>query len=365
MDDFNNSTDNSSQNSIPEINNPKNEKRVINYNTNYNTNYDNNRGGKNGKGCLFAFIIALVIVIGFIVIGLAAVGTVASVLMPSAPAVEEAADEPYIGLIDISGTIQEGSSGYMSGDSYNHSWTLNCIDEFKNDEYNKAIIIYINSPGGGVYESDELYNKLLDYKNETGRPVFAYMAQEAASGGLFAAMAADEITANRMTLTGSIGVIMSSLDLTGLYDKLGIKSNEIVSGENKDMFTNMTDEQRAILQSIVDEYYGYFVEAVADGRGLDKEYVKQIADGRVYTATQAKEIGLIDNVGTYDDMVNEILSRSEFQDCEIYSFTPYENTFVDYLLQQIGIGSKTEDSALSEAYNAINGGKKRLEISYK
>lgn len=362
MDEFNNGV-NKEPEKLPD-NKENKEKRIINYNTNYNTNYDNNRG-KKSKGCLFAFIIALVVVIGFIVVGLAAVGTVAAVLMPGTQEAEETASGPYIGLIDISGTIQEESSGYMSSSSYDHSWTLSCIENFKNDSDNKGIIVYINSPGGGVYESDELYNTLLDYKNETGRPVFAYMAQEAASGGLFAAMAADEITANRMTLTGSIGVIMSSTDLTGLYDKLGIKTNEIVSGKNKDMFSNMNDEQRAILQSIVDEYYEYFVDAVADGRGLDRDYVKQIGDGRVYTAKQAKEIGLIDNVGTYDDMINDILSRNEFQNCEIYSYTQYKNTIIDYVLQQLGFSAKARNGVLSEAYDAIDGGKNRLEVSFK
>ncbi len=337
------------------------EKRVVNYNTNYNTNYNNNKKEKK-SGCFYAFILVLVALVGVIIIFCGMIGAVASIFS-SDMVPEEYNDYPYIGLIDISGTIQESYDGYPVEGTYSHAWVLDSVDSYAEDEYNKALILYINSPGGGIYESDELYNKLMDYKEETGRPVYAYMAQEAASGGLYVAMAADEIIANRMTLTGSIGVIMSSMDLTGLYEKLGIETRDITSGENKDMFTDMNDEQQAILQQMIDEYYGYFVEVVSDSRALDEGYVREISDGRVYTATQAKELGLIDSIMTYDEFIDYVLHKSELQDCDIFSYEYYNDDFVNYILRYIGFKSEvSEPSALTEAKELMNKGKLSAEF---
>jgi len=338
------------------------EKRVVNYNTNYNTNYNNDKKSKK-SGCFYAFILGLVALVGAIIIFCGFIGVVASIFSPE-PVEEEYNNYPYIGYIDITGTIEESYDGYPVEGTYSHAWVLDCIDSYAEDDFNKAIILYINSPGGGIYESDELYNKLIDYKEETGRPVYAYMAQEAASGGLYAAMAADEISANRMTLTGSIGVIMSSMDLTGLYEKLGIETRDIVSGDNKDMFTDMNAEQEAILQQMIDEYYGYFVEVVSEGRGLDESYVRSISDGRVYTATQAKELGLIDSVCTYDEFIDNILAKPELQDCEIFSYEYYEDDFMNYILRYIGFKSEvSEPSALAEVKELANKG--RISAEFK
>ena len=127
------------------------------------------------------------------------------------------------------------------------------LERLIDDENNKGILLYINSPGGGTYESDEMYLELKKYKEKTGRPIYAYYAQTAASGALYISMAADEIYANRMTMTGSIGVIMQNYDASGLMEKLGIKSDNIVSGRNKGMggYDGLTDEQKQILQSMV------------------------------------------------------------------------------------------------------------------
>ena len=331
------------------------EKRIVNYNTNYNTNYTNEKSKKK-SGCFYAFIIVLVALIGAIVIFCGIIGAVASIFTVSEEPEADFSPYPYVGVLDISGTIQESYDGYPVDGRYSHSWALNCVDRYADDNLNRGIILYINSPGGGIYESDELYKKLIDYKEETGRPVYAYMAQEAASGGLYVAMAADEIMANRMTLTGSIGVIMSSLDLTGLYEKFGIEENTIVSGKNKDMFSNMGSEQEAILQQMIDEYYGYFVEIVSESRGLEESYVREISDGRVYTAKQAKELGLIDSIGTYDEFIDYVFSNPELEDCDMFAYEYYDSAyFIDYILRYIGFSAKTEDaSTLSEVKSLIN-----------
>lgn len=217
-----------------------------------------------------------------------------------------------IDVIYVEGTIAEGQT------AYNHVWTLNRIDALMDNESNKGVMLYVNSPGGGIYESDELYLKLKEYKEKTGRPVYAYMAQTAASGGLYVCMAADKIYANRMTMTGSIGVIMSLTDTTGLQKLIGIKSENIVSGKNKAMGNPLTDEQREILQGLIDESYEIFVDVVAEGRGLDTETVKKLADGRVYSPNQAKELGLIDEIADFDTAVSQMKDENGLEDCELY-----------------------------------------------
>ena len=130
---------------------------------------------------------------------------------------------------------------------------LNKIDYLISDSYNKGIILYIDSGGGGTYESDEMYLALKRYKEETGRPIYAYYGPTAASGAVYISMAADEIYANRMSMLGSIGVRMTYYNTKELMDKLGVKEISITSGRNKTMMSSMeelTDEQRAILSEI-------------------------------------------------------------------------------------------------------------------
>lgn len=215
--------------------------------------------------------------------------------------------EDFVGVVNVVGTIQasSGSSSWSSsGDEYNHDLNMNYIDQLMENDNNKGILLYIDSPGGTVYESDELYLKLLEYKEVTGRPVYAYFASQACSGGYYIAMAADKIYANRNCWTGSIGVIVSLTNCKKLYDKLGIKEIDITSGENKAMGSaglDLTDEQYDILQSLVDEAYEQFTGIVSEGRGMDIATVKKLADGRIYSALQAKDAGLVDEVGLLED----------------------------------------------------------------
>ncbi len=246
--------------------------------------------------------------------------------------VDDATGE-YIGVIHVEGTISE--SGTSSG--YNHYYLLNSIDDMAKDDNNKGIIIYMNTPGGSVYASDELYFAIKDYKEQTNRPVYSSMQSMGASGGYYVSAPCDKIYANRNCFTGSIGVTMGEIyDVTGLMDKLGIKSEAITSGRNKAMGSEtqeMTEEQREIFQGLVDEAYDQFTEIVAEGRNMDIEKVRELADGRIYTAKQAKENGLIDEVGTYDDCVNAMIVDSALgADVEILDFWPAEEmTFLSYL----------------------------------
>ncbi|MDF2612418.1 MAG: signal peptide peptidase SppA, type [Clostridia bacterium] len=234
-----------------------------------------------------------------------------------------------IDVIYVEGVIGEQSSIFGEA-TYNHTWTIDQIDELMYTESNKAILLYVNSPGGGVYESDELYLKLKEYKEVTGRPVYAYMAQTAASGGYYICMAADKVYANRMTMTGSIGVIMSIMDTSELEKKIGIKTENIVSGKNKAMGNPLTDEQRGILQSMIDETYNIFVQIVSENRGLSVDKTKELADGRIYTATQAKALNLIDEVGDFNAAVSDLKETYELQNSEVYDVIN-EQTFFDEL----------------------------------
>ena len=217
----------------------------------------------------------------------------------------ELPNKDFVGVINIEGEIGASSSNSLTSDStYNHDFYLKYIEKMEKSDKNKGILLYVDSLGGAVYESDEMYLKLMEYKEKTKRPIWAYFASQACSGGYYISMAADKIYANRNCWTGSIGVIVSLTNCKKLYDKLGIKEIDITSGKNKAMGSQgleLTKEQRGILQSLVDEAYDQFVGIVADGRKMDKSAVKKIADGRIYSAKQAKEINLVDEVGSLKD----------------------------------------------------------------
>lgn len=246
----------------------------------------------------------------------------------------------YIGILYVEGTIMKSQTdtfGIPIG--YQHRWTLDQIDSMKSDNLNTGIIIYVDSPGGGVYESDELYLALENYKKETGRPVYSYMGSMAASGGYYISCASDKIFANRNTWTGSIGVTIGTLyDISGLLENYGVKSVTITSGKNKAMgdFTKpMSAEQLGIFQTLVNEAYDQFVGIVANGRKMDIETVKKIADGRIYTSKQAKDLGLIDNIGTLDDAIADIKATYELQDSEVVDITYVDTTLMGKLFTRI------------------------------
>lgn len=213
----------------------------------------------------------------------------------------ELPEKEFIGVINIVGEIgaSSGANYWNTGTAYNHDLYMKYVDEMEHSDFNKGIFLYVNSPGGTVYESDELYLKLKEYKEVTNRPIWAYFGSQACSGAYYISMAADEIRANRNCWTGSIGVIISLTNIKGLYDKLGIKEIDIASGKNKTMGSaglDMTKEQEGLLQGMVDEAYDQFVGIVAEGRGMQESKVRELADGRIYTAKQALENGMIDEI---------------------------------------------------------------------
>jgi protease-4 len=164
-----------------------------------------------------------------------------------------------------------------------------------------AVVLRINSPGGTAAASQEVYQEALRFK-ESGKPLVASFSDVAASGGYWVACAADRIVANAASITGSIGVIMEVTNLQELFRMLGMDREVIKSGEHKDIgsaLRPMTEEERTILQAMVDDIFEQFVTVVAEGRNLDSERVRELADGRVFTGRQAQELGLVDQLGDF------------------------------------------------------------------
>jgi protease-4 len=252
-------------------------------------------------------------------------------------------NKDYIATIFVEGVIARGNyDSWGNPYGYQHSFTLKEIDRLKGDPNNRGLVIFVDSPGGGVYESDELYLKIKEYREWTGNPVYAAMASMAASGGYYVSAPADKIFANRNCWTGSIGVTIGTLiDISGFLDNYGIKTTTIASGSNKSIgsyFDPLTKEQREILQAIVDEAFDQFADIVEEERGLTRGAENEIADGRIYTARQAKELGLIDEVGTYKDAIDDMKLEYFLSDCDVVEIRYTYRSWLSYLLGGINLG---------------------------
>jgi len=177
------------------------------------------------------------------------------------------------------------------------------INAAQEDDNVKAILLQVNTPGGGAFASKVIYNELKDFR-ASGKVLVVQMLDTAASGGYFISAPADEIVASNLTMTGSIGVIMSGMDFTELYEKLGIKEIAVVNTEGNlkasKGLEDETSEAYKVLQSVLDDTYDDFVSVVAEGRNMPKSQVIELADGRVYSGKQAKELGLVDTIGEFD-----------------------------------------------------------------
>lgn len=230
----------------------------------------------------------------------------------------EIPDHDYIAVLDIDGTISKND-----GVTYDQQYLLDSMNKFMNDSYNKGLILHIDSPGGAVYQIDELYQKLIEYKETTNRPVYAAIESYAASGGYYEACAADQIYANRNAITGSIGVIMGEfLDVSELLDHLGVDVTYITSGANKAMgssYQPMTEEQKSIYQSICDESYQRFVDIIVNSRNMEEITVRKLADGRIYTATQALNHGLIDGIESFEDTVERMIHDLGYETIDVWN----------------------------------------------
>ena len=221
-------------------------------------------------------------------------------------------EEPFVAKLKVEGAIAADSGVSLAGGgSYNHQALLNELDALIDCENNVGLLLYVDSPGGEMGAADELYLKLMDYK-ATGRPIRCYFASTACSGGYYVAMAADEIWANRNCTCVNIGVYISTYNMSGLFEKLGVEQIAFKSSENKGIGMAglpWTEEQKAIYQSMVDEYYELFVDIVAQGRNMTPDQVKQRDDGREMTAKQALEAGFVDGICRYEEYESRVLQE--------------------------------------------------------
>lgn len=215
-----------------------------------------------------------------------------------------------IAVIDVDGVLRNDRGGTVLGlwESQNPVATLReKLDKAARDRSVRAVVLRINSPGGGVTASDLMHAEVERFKRRTGKPVVASLLDVAASGGYYLACASDRIIAHPTTITGSIGVIMVAPDFSGTMAKIGARANIIKSGPLKDAgspFREMSSGDRAYFQKLIDEMYERFLAVVAAGRpGLRPETLRAIADGRVYLAGEALSNGLVDAIGSLDDAV--------------------------------------------------------------
>lgn len=213
-----------------------------------------------------------------------------------------------VALIDVSGLIVNEHIGPLFGDSENPvSLFSEKLDAAARDANVKAVVLRINSPGGTVQATEAMYNYLRRFRKQAGKPVIACITDVGASGGYYLACGSQRILCQPSSITGSIGVMIQTVNFEGTMKMLGIKVDAVTSGELKAMgspLKKLTEQERQIFQDMVNEFYEQFVQVVAEGRsGLDADKVRKLADGRVLTGRQAVQAGLVDQIGYLQDAV--------------------------------------------------------------
>lgn len=260
-----------------------------------------------------------------------------------APTVSMRPSGPGVAVVHLQGAIEmqsQGAFGMVSGSTA----TLQRLEEVAKDSNIKAIVLRINSPGGTVAASEELFQKVWRIRRQNNIPIVASLGEVAASGGYYVAAACNHIMANHGTVTGSIGVILVSPNLKDLFKRFGIDMNVIKSGSFKDVLAShrdLTADEKAFLQEMVDSSYSKFLRDVALGRGMNQSDIEPWADGRVFNGEKALELKLVDSLGTFDDALlkaKELAGLDE--DAPVYSTSsqPWK-MFLKQLEQRITVGS--------------------------
>lgn len=234
-----------------------------------------------------------------------------------------------IAVLDVSGVIQDtGPASPFAVAGYNHQSLLNQLAEIQEDQTIKGIVLHVDSPGGGVVESSDIYDEIVAIQKNRDIPIYVSMGSMAASGGYYISAPADKIFVHPETITGSIGVIMESLNYAELADKIGIDFNTIKTGPYKDMMSpnrEMTKAERDMLQEMINDSYERFVGIVADGRDMSVADVKKVADGRIMNGRQAIESGLADDYGKLPDVVDALITEQGFKNPTVFEYTPADS----------------------------------------
>lgn len=255
--------------------------------------------------------------------------------------VEEGDKKNKIALISYEGAIGDGEVY----DSF-----MEQLDDIYKDDSVKGVIMQVNSPGGAVYNSEQIANKIKEIQSEKKIPVFTVMKTMAASGGYYISAPTDKIYASNETLTGSIGVIMSSRSFQGLFEKYGIKEQNITTGKMKDAGSvgkDMTDEQKKYFQDLINSSFDRFIKIVSQGRSMKEDEVRKLADGRVYDGAQAKNNGLVDKIGNLDDAIEDMKKDYKLNNPEVFEYEGSDYSLKKFLSKAQNLVEKNSSSDLS------------------
>lgn len=237
-------------------------------------------------------ILGLFILTGIFFFFIGGISLLISSLISHGPGTDIFTKKDGVGIVELKGLIISPEQ------------VLKHLTEFRHNPNVKSIVLRIDSPGGSVGASQEIYKEVM--RTNEVKPVIASMGSMGASGGYYAALGAENIIANPGTMTGSIGVIIKFPNLEGLFEKIGYRSEVIKSGPLKDVGASnrpMSEKERKLMQDLIDNVYGQFVRDIAVARGMEENTIKGLADGRIYTGEQALEVGLIDSLGNFTDAI--------------------------------------------------------------
>ncbi len=230
-----------------------------------------------------------------------------------------------VAIVPVQGEIAYSQSSILGGGVATPQSITDGIKQAEEDSSVSAIVLDVNSPGGSPVASEEIMNAVKNAK----KPVVVWISDIGASGAYLVASPADKIVASPSSIVGSIGVILSLTDLSGLYQKIGVNQYAIKAGEYKDMgasYRNLTPEEEQMLQEMVNQDYDYFIKQVAENRKLDLDYVRSIAEGKIYTGTQAKELKLVDETGDREKAIESAARLGGIKgDYEVETITPTES----------------------------------------
>lgn len=243
---------------------------------------------------------------------------------------EEGNINERVALLTVDGVIQDTGSAtsFFAAEGYNHTYFLEQLEQVKADDSVKAIVLQVNSPGGGVVESAQIYKEIREIQEETEKPIYVSMGSMAASGGYYISAPADKIFVNKETITGSIGVIMQSINYGKLAEKYGVEFVTIKSGPYKDIMSptrDMTADERNMLQDMLNDSYEDFVDIIEQGRNMTEAEVKNVADGRIMNGRQAIEAGLADEFGFLEDVVQAIKNDYNLENAEVFEYGYTQN----------------------------------------
>lgn len=243
-------------------------------------------------------------------------------------------------LLDVSGILTKTYSSLPYSDSKKDpvSDLKEALTKAKDDDLINAVILRIDSPGGSAAWCDVLYREIKKFKEESQKPVVAAIMSVGASGGYYIALPADKIYVSPGGITGSIGVVALFLNIKSLADKIGVQTEVIKSGEHKDMgslWRSLSDEEKKIIQKLIDEFHNNFINVIVENRrGVSRERLKQLADGRIFSATQALELGLIDGVAHLDEVIEEAKKLAKISDARVVTYHR-RNEYINNIYSQI------------------------------